>query len=116
MTSHVAALIGHDCLLSALSPADYKVLSLLQKGCAYQVRGAWRFRGSRTRVKERALVSVLEQGLAEGVETNAISAFVRDAGCHVGQGWLYGPAVPPEVFLQSGLAKIPAIAAPEPAD
>jgi hypothetical protein len=69
MTSHVAALIGHDCLSSALSPADYKVLSLLQKGCAYQVRGAWRFRGSRTRVKERALVSVLEQGLAERVET-----------------------------------------------
>jgi len=69
MTSHVAALIGRDCLLSALSPADYKVLRLLQKGYAYQVRGAWRFRGSRARVKERALVSVLEQGLAERIET-----------------------------------------------
>jgi hypothetical protein len=84
--THVAALIGPDCLLSALSPADYKVLRLLQKGCAYQVRGAWRFRGLHTRVVERALVSVLEKGLAERVETEQHRQVkITPAGCAANQ-------------------------------
>jgi EAL domain-containing protein (putative c-di-GMP-specific phosphodiesterase class I)/ActR/RegA family two-component response regulator len=36
--------------------------------------------------------------VAEGVETQEMAQFVEDAGCHVGQGWLYGHAVPAEVF------------------
>jgi hypothetical protein len=67
--ARVAGLIRRDRLLPALSPADCKILRRLQKGCAYQVRGAWRFRGMHARVKERALVSLLEKGLAERVET-----------------------------------------------
>jgi hypothetical protein len=56
--------------LSVLSPASYKVLNLLQKGCAYSVRGAWRFRGLRGCVKEQAFLSLLAEGLAERVETD----------------------------------------------
>jgi EAL domain-containing protein (putative c-di-GMP-specific phosphodiesterase class I) len=36
--------------------------------------------------------------VAEGVETAAIEQLVQEAGCHIGQGWLYGRAVPPEIF------------------
>ncbi len=55
---------------SALSPAGYKVLGLLQKGCAYSVRGAWRFRGLRGRVQAQAFHSLFARGLAERVETD----------------------------------------------
>jgi hypothetical protein len=55
---------------SALSPASYKVLDLLHKGRAYSVRGAWRFRGLRSRVKEQAFAPLLATGLAERVETH----------------------------------------------
>ena len=54
--------------LPALTPAGYKVLRLLQKGCAYQARGAWRFRGSHGPTNGRTLVGLLEKGLAERVE------------------------------------------------
>ena len=37
--------------------------------------------------------------IAEGVETEVMAQLVRDAGVHVGQGWLYGRAVPPEIFV-----------------
>ncbi len=37
--------------------------------------------------------------IAEGVETEAMAQLVRDAGVHAGQGWLYGRAVPPEIFM-----------------
>jgi hypothetical protein len=56
--------------LSALSPAGYKVLSLLDKGCAYQVHGAWRFRGQHRCVKELTFLRLLANGLAERVETD----------------------------------------------
>ena len=36
--------------------------------------------------------------VAEGVETTVIEELVGDAGCHVGQGWLYGKAVPLDDF------------------
>jgi EAL domain-containing protein (putative c-di-GMP-specific phosphodiesterase class I) len=36
--------------------------------------------------------------VAEGIETDAIARLAQDAGCHVGQGWLYGRAVPAEIF------------------
>ena len=39
--------------------------------------------------------------VAEGVETEAIAALALEAGCHVGQGWLYGKAVPADVFQAS---------------
>lgn len=39
--------------------------------------------------------------VAEGVETEAIAQLVRDAGCHVGQGWLYGEAVPADRFISA---------------
>jgi transcriptional regulator with XRE-family HTH domain len=56
--------------LLALSPAGYKVLSLLRKGCAYQVQGAWRFRGSHSPIREPTLAYLLARGLAERVETD----------------------------------------------
>jgi hypothetical protein len=56
--------------LSTLSPASYKILGLLEKGCAYSVRGAWRFRGLRGCVNEQAFLSLLANGLAERVETD----------------------------------------------
>jgi EAL domain-containing protein (putative c-di-GMP-specific phosphodiesterase class I) len=42
------------------------------------------------------------------VETDAIAQLALDAGCHVGQGWLYGRAVPADVF-QSELEEIAAV-------
>jgi EAL domain-containing protein (putative c-di-GMP-specific phosphodiesterase class I) len=36
--------------------------------------------------------------VAEGVETEVIAQLVTDAGCDIGQGWLYGRAVPPDIF------------------
>jgi hypothetical protein len=54
----------------AMSPAGYRVLGLLHKGCAYQVRGAWRVRGLRSSVKEPTLLFLLKNGLAERVETD----------------------------------------------
>jgi hypothetical protein len=59
-----------EARLSELSPAGYKVLDLLQRGCAYSVRGAWRFRGLHGRVREQAFFSLLARGLAERVETD----------------------------------------------
>jgi EAL domain-containing protein (putative c-di-GMP-specific phosphodiesterase class I) len=63
----------------------------------------------------RAATSLgLELGLkvvAEGVETEAMAQFVEDAGCHVAQGWLYGHAVPPEIF-RANLGTLPAAAEP----
>ena len=53
-----------------LSPAGYKVLGLLDKGCAYQVHGAWRFRGRHRCVKELTFLRLLANGLAERVETD----------------------------------------------
>jgi hypothetical protein len=54
----------------ALSRAGCEVLGRLQKVCAYQVHGAWRFRGKRNRVKEPTILVLLAKGLAERVETN----------------------------------------------
>src|ERR1700722_17083818 len=54
---------------TALSAASYELLDRLQKGCAYQVNGSWRFRGLRSRVKEPGLLSLRLKGLAERVET-----------------------------------------------
>jgi hypothetical protein len=56
--------------LLPLSPASYKVLGLLKRGCAYSVRGAWRFRGLRGCVKEQEFLPLLAKGLAERVETD----------------------------------------------
>ena len=36
--------------------------------------------------------------VAEGVENESMARLVSDAGCHIGQGWLYGRAVPAEIF------------------
>ena len=53
-----------------LSLAGHSVLNLLRKGCAYQVRGAWRFQGLRRAIMEPTLFSLLEKGLAERVEAD----------------------------------------------
>jgi hypothetical protein len=55
---------------TALSAASYELLDRLQKGCAYQVNGSWRFRGLRSCVKEPGLLSLRLKGLAELVETD----------------------------------------------
>jgi EAL domain-containing protein (putative c-di-GMP-specific phosphodiesterase class I)/CheY-like chemotaxis protein len=46
--------------------------------------------------------------VAEGVETEVIAQLADDAGCDVGQGWLYGRAVPPEIFQTELEAEQPA--------
>jgi EAL domain-containing protein (putative c-di-GMP-specific phosphodiesterase class I) len=51
--------------------------------------------------------------VAEGVETEAMARLVQDAGCQVGQGWLYGRAAPSEIF-QANLELSPEIAGVEP--
>ena len=56
----------------ALSSAGYKVLRRLQKGSAYQVHGAWRFRGLRSPISEPTLLSLLAKGLAERVEIDGL--------------------------------------------
>lgn len=38
--------------------------------------------------------------VAEGVETQHMADLVQEAGCDVGQGWLYGRAMPLEAFEQ----------------
>jgi len=55
--------------LPTLSSGAYKVLALFERSCAYQVRGHWRFLGFRGFVKDRALLSLVEKGLAEWGET-----------------------------------------------
>jgi EAL domain-containing protein (putative c-di-GMP-specific phosphodiesterase class I)/CheY-like chemotaxis protein len=54
--------------------------------------------------------------VAEGVESEAIAQLAGDAGCDVGQGWLYGPAVPQDIFQaaldQAALDKAPLDKAP----
>jgi hypothetical protein len=60
---------------TALSAAGYELLGRLQKGCAYQVNGGWRFRGLRSRVKETGLLSLRLKGLAECVETGRYPQF-----------------------------------------
>ena len=67
--------------LWALSPAGYKVLGLLRKGCAYQVQGAWRFRGSHSPTREPTFACLLARGLAERVETDWHAQIrITDAG------------------------------------
>jgi hypothetical protein len=53
---------------STLSPASYRVLRRLEKGCAYKVHGAWRARGLHSPVSEPTLLSLLARGLAERIE------------------------------------------------
>jgi len=62
--------MSDEARLPALSPAGYKVLGLLDKGCAYQVHGAWRFRGRHRCVKELTFLSLLANGFAERVDTD----------------------------------------------
>jgi hypothetical protein len=54
----------------APSRAGFKVLGLLEKGCAYQVHGAWRFRGRHRCVKEATFLRLVANGWAERVETD----------------------------------------------
>jgi EAL domain-containing protein (putative c-di-GMP-specific phosphodiesterase class I) len=64
------------------------------------VREAVTNRDSRKVVRASATLG-RELGLkvvAEGVETEVMAQLAEDAGCHVGQGFLYGRAVPPDVF------------------
>lgn len=87
---------GHSSLLS-LVRMPFNEMKIDQ---AF-VREAIVNRDSRKVVRASATLG-RELGLnvvAEGVETEAIAQLVRDAGCHIGQGWLYGRAEPPDRFL-----------------
>jgi EAL domain-containing protein (putative c-di-GMP-specific phosphodiesterase class I)/CheY-like chemotaxis protein len=86
---------GHSSLLS-LVRMPFNEMKIDQ---AF-VREAVHNRDSRKVVRASASLG-RELGLnvvAEGVETDVMAQLVEDAGCHVGQGWLYGQAVPPEIF------------------
>jgi EAL domain-containing protein (putative c-di-GMP-specific phosphodiesterase class I)/CheY-like chemotaxis protein len=86
---------GHSSLLS-LVRMPFNEMKIDQ---AF-VRDAVHNRDSRKVVRASASLG-RELGLnvvAEGVETEVMAQLVADAGCHVGQGWLYGRAVPPEIF------------------
>ena len=84
---------------SDLSPGSYKILGhLLRKGCAYLVRGAWRFRGVRGSVREQAFQSLLAWGLAERIEgERCVQVRITAAGrsIRVGRGVRLPPTVPP---------------------
>ena len=41
---------------------------------------------------------------AEGVETSTTLGVLRDLGCDVGQGWLFGKPMQPDAFFDSPLA------------
>jgi EAL domain-containing protein (putative c-di-GMP-specific phosphodiesterase class I)/CheY-like chemotaxis protein len=86
---------GHSSLLS-LVRMPFNEMKIDQ---AF-LRGALTSRDARKVVRASASLG-RELGLnvvAEGVETAAIERLAEDAGCHVSQGWLYGRAVPAEVF------------------
>jgi hypothetical protein len=57
--------------VSKLSDAGYKVLARLQRGCAYRVHGAWRFRGSHSPINGATVVLLLTKGLAERVHIDS---------------------------------------------
>jgi hypothetical protein len=70
----------------ALSLYAYQALALLRKGSAFYVREVWRIRGSRTHVKEPTLLSLLEKGLVERLETeNHVEFRITAVGCAVYQ-------------------------------
>jgi EAL domain-containing protein (putative c-di-GMP-specific phosphodiesterase class I)/CheY-like chemotaxis protein len=86
---------GHSSLLS-LVRMPFNEMKIDQ---AF-VREAVDSRDSRKVVRAAASLG-RELGLkvvAEGVETQTMAHLVEDAGCQVGQGWLYGKAVPPDEF------------------
>ncbi|OIQ63052.1 cyclic di-GMP phosphodiesterase YahA [mine drainage metagenome] len=98
---------GHSSLLS-LVRTPFNEMKIDQ---AF-VREALTNRDSRKVVRASASLG-RELGLtvvAEGVETGDIAELVTEAGCHIGQGWLYGRAVPPEIF-QAELGDMPVPAA-----
>jgi hypothetical protein len=64
------AVLNEGARLSDVSPAGYVVLGLLDKRCAYQVRGRWRFRGRHSCVRDATFLPLLANGLAEHVETD----------------------------------------------
>ena len=71
---------------SAVSPAGYVVLGLLDKRCAYQVRGRWRFRGRHSCVRDATFLPLLVNGLAEHVETDRhLQIRITPAGRSVNQ-------------------------------
>jgi len=39
------------------------------------------------------------RAIAEGIETDAEARFLRDEGCHQGQGYLFSRALPPDELL-----------------
>ena len=86
---------GHSSLLSLLH-MPFNEMKIDQ---AF-VREAVNNRDSRKMVRASASLG-RELGLnvvAEGVESEVMAQLVLEAGCHVGQGFLYGRAVPPEMF------------------
>jgi EAL domain-containing protein (putative c-di-GMP-specific phosphodiesterase class I) len=52
--------------------------------------------------------------VAEGVETEAQLAFLRERGCHYGQGLLFGEPMDADALLTRLLAERPDAAAPRP--
>jgi len=57
----------------ALSDPGYKALRKLEKGCAYRMHGAWRFRGSHSAAHNATLVVLLAKGLAELVDIGGLA-------------------------------------------
>jgi hypothetical protein len=58
--------------LLALSHAGYKLLRRLQKGRAYRVHGAWRFRGSHAFIHSATVLDLVAKGLAERVDIGGL--------------------------------------------
>jgi hypothetical protein len=64
-----------------LSSSSCKTLALLGKGCAYQVRGHWRSLGFRGCIREVALLSLLDKGLAKRREATPYAQIeITEAG------------------------------------
>jgi len=102
---------GHSSLLSLVRMPfnEMKIDQTFLREAVYNRDSMKVVRASATLGRELGLHVV-----AEGVETDAIAQLAEQAGCHAGQGWLYGRAVPADVF-QATLTERPARVAIEPA-
>jgi EAL domain-containing protein (putative c-di-GMP-specific phosphodiesterase class I)/CheY-like chemotaxis protein len=92
---------GHSSLLSLIRMPfnEMKIYQAFVREAAFNRDSLKVVRASASLGRELGLNVV-----AEGVENTVMAELVADAGCHVGQGWLYGCAVPAEEF-QAQLGK-----------
>jgi EAL domain-containing protein (putative c-di-GMP-specific phosphodiesterase class I) len=92
---------GHSSLLTLLRLpfSELKIDRSFTAHCDTDAE-AWKIvRATISMARELGLTVV-----AEGIESERVRGMLREAGCHVGQGWLFGKAMP-EIALHDWLAR-----------